>query len=295
MVMKRIALLLLLVAFSCKKEGRVSAYAVDTARPASAPQAKEGARIGNAAVTESVTPKPPALQQKLPRMIVRNAEVHIVVGDTLGATRALTATAEGLGGYVGDTRSWREGEQLRGTLTLRVPAQRLTEILAAARKLAIRVESETVTSDDVSQEYVDLTSQLRNQEAAENELRALMTDVRQKVKSATDVIEIYQQLVTIRGQVETTKGRMQFLEQSAALSTVKVELIPDAIAKPIVKPGWQPFAIIKDAGRALVATAQWLATVAIWLIVYVLPIGLLIVLPIVLIVRVVRRRGVTAA
>lgn len=152
-----------------------------------------------------------------------------------------------------------------------------------------------MSSEDVSQEYVDLSSQLRNQEAAETELRALMTDVRKKTESASDVLQMYQQLAVVRGDVEKTKGRMQFLEQTSAMSTIKVELIPDAVAKPVVEPGWQPLVVVKDAGRALVGTLQWLSTVLIWFVIYVAPMLLLIVLPIILGVRAARRRGMNAA
>ena len=80
--------------------------------------------------------------------------------------------------------------------------------------------------------------------------------------------------------MEKTKGRMLFLQQSSALSTIKIELIPDAVAKPVVQPGWQPLAIVKDAGRALVETLEWMASLVIWLVLYTLPVLLLFGLPI---------------
>ncbi len=297
--MKKLFLLLFLAAaLSCKK-GEYAQTAVST-RSRALPQGVPVELPKGAASSEVESPPPPPPPpgsaatlpaQRFPRMIVRNAEVRLIVSDTGAVVRSLTTAAEAAGGYVGDAKTWREGEQLRATLTLRVPAARLTGVLDSVRKAAIRVESESVTSDDVSQEYVDLSSNLRNEEAAENELRALMTDVRQRTEHASDVIEMYQQLTMMRGEVEKTKGRMQFLEQVSALSTIKIELIPDAIAKPVVEPGWQPLVIIKDASRALVGTLEWLASVVIWLTLYVLPLLLLFILPIVLVVRIVRRRG----
>jgi hypothetical protein len=308
--MKKLFLLLFAVLLSCKGEHAPAAVSapqrLDTPKnAATGTQAADLKSLGYVAPGATVSspglaadaaapPPPPGSAppaQRMPRMIVRNAEVRLIVSDAGAAIRSLTAAAEAVGGYVGDAKTWREGEQLRGTLTLRVPAARLTGVLESARKLAVRVESESVTSDDVSQEYVDLASALRNEEAAENELRALMTDVRQRTKRASDVIEMYQQLAMIRGEVEKTKGRMQFLEQTSALSTIKVELIPDAIAKPVVEPGWQPLVIVKDAGRALVGTLEWLTSVLIWFGLYVLPLLLLFILPIVLVVKVLRRRG----
>ena len=226
----------------------------------------------------------------MPRIVIRNAQMTLVVADADPVAAKLTALASSSGGYVSESKQWREDGQLRASITLRIPAQRLDETLATARKLATRVESENVDANDVTQEYVDLDAQVRNLEAAENEMRQLMTDVRQRMKKAEDILEVYQHLTELRGQIEQAKGRMRYLSQLSALATVKIELVPDAIAKPVVQPGWQPLVVVRNAGRSLVSTLQVLASVAIWLIIYILPIVLIFALVAFAIVRVVRRR-----
>jgi hypothetical protein len=224
----------------------------------------------------------------MPRIVIRNAQMTIIVADAAVAANKLASLAASTGGYVAESKQWRENEQLRATLTLRVPAQRLDETLAAARKLSTRVESENVDANDVTQEYVDLDAQVRNLEAAEVEMRQLMTTVRQRMQKAQDILEVYQHLTELRGQIEQAKGRMRYLSQLAALATVKVDLVPDAIAKPVVAPGWQPMVVARDASRKLVTTMQGLASAAIWSAIYLLPIVLLFI-GVVLVLRAVAR------
>jgi hypothetical protein len=211
-------------------------------------------------------------------MIVRNAQLTLVVGDAADVFDRLSALAASAGGYVSDARQWRESEQLRATITLRIPAQRLDDTLAAARKLARRVESENVDANDVTQEYVDLDSQVRNLEATETEMRALMTDVRARMKKADDILEIYQHLTELRGQIEQAKGRMRYLSQLSALATIKIDLVPDAVAKPVVEQDWQPLVIVRDASRSLVRTLESAATAIIWAAIYLVPVALLVAL-----------------
>jgi Domain of unknown function (DUF4349) len=278
-------LLAMLMSLSCRgKEG--SSVATDQASPAPPPPALRAGYIVTdtaAATAPTAVPAPP----NMPRVVIRNAQIAIVVGDAAAAAERLTALAGSAGGYVAEARQWRESEQLRATLTLRIPAQRLDETLAAARKLAVRVQSENVSSDDVTQEYVDLDAQVRNLEAAETEMRQLMTTVRQRMQKAQDILEVYQRLTELRGQIEQAKGRMRYLSQMAALATVKVDLIPDAIAKPVVTPGWQPAAIARDATRSLVRTLQAIVAVIIWCAIYLLPLA---VVPALFILTFVRRR-----
>lgn len=252
MKQKLISLSILLIVFACKNEEVASA-------PAS---------VVNARADVQQQPQQP----KADRMIVRTADVKIIVGDTATTLQKITAAAEEAGGYVSDSRLWREGELLNATLTVRVPANKLTATLAQIRGVAKRVDSENVASSDVSQEYVDLGSRVRNLEAAETELRALMTAVRERSNKASEVLEIHNQLTAIRGQIEEARGRMRYLEAVAAYSSIHLTMVPDAIAKPIVQPGWQPAVILGDASRALVVALQGIATFLIWVVVYILPI-----------------------
>lgn len=230
-----------------------------------------------------------AAQQQVSRMIVRSAEMRITVIDTTKTVDAVTKSVEAMGGFVSGSNIWREGELLRATLKLRVPADKLTSTLAAIRGLAKRVDNETIASEDVSQEYVDLESQVRNLEATEGELRELLTVARQNSRKAADVLEVHEQLTLIRGQIEQAKGRMRYLSQVAAMSSISLDVIPDAIAQPVVEPGWQPVVVAKNALRALVGALQSIANVAIWLIIYVAPIFGILALVIVALWKIARR------
>lgn len=284
--------LLLVAAIACKAERayRAADGATDTAaRTADAPPPAQPPSPKGATSQSGVPALPP-----VPRMIIRTAEVSLVVADTQSSIDTISTAAKAAGGYVADSRVWRDHELLRATLTVRVPAPQLDATLAAIRKSAKRVQSETISSDDVSQEYVDLESQVRNLEAAEVEMRQLMTTVRERTEKAQDILDVYQQLTALRGQIEQAKGRMRYLSQTSAMSTVKIELIPDAVAQPVVEPGWQPFVIVKNASRALINTLEIVAAAAIWIVIYLLPIVLGGALVVWMVARVIRRRVRTA-
>jgi hypothetical protein len=215
----------------------------------------------------------------LPRLIVRTAELRVTVADTSKAVAEATKSVEAVGGYVAGSRVWREGELLRARLTLRVPADKLTPALAQLRALAKRVENETISSEDVSAEYVDISARVRNLEATEEELRQLLVVARQHSRRATDVLEVHAQLSRIRGEIEQARGRMRYLSETAAMSSVNLEVIPDAIAQPVVEPGWQPLVVAREAVRALIAFLQVAANAAIWVVIYVVPlVGMLMLI-----------------
>lgn len=262
---KIVALLFVLLSLACSKSERGGAVTTDAAPPANA----SVARVKTQGVTSQGVTVPPA---GVTPMMVRTAQMRIVVGDTMKTVDAITRSVEAMGGFVTGSNIWRDGELMRATLTLRVPSDKLTGTLASIRGLARRVDNENISSEDVSQEFVDLQSHVRNLEATETELLALLTIARQRSNKASEVLEVHQQVMNIRGQIEQAKGRLSYLSQVSAMSSISLEVLPDAIAQPVVEPGWRALVVVKDAVRALVGSLQSIATVAIWLGIYVVPI-----------------------
>jgi hypothetical protein len=137
----------------------------------------------------------------------------------------------------------------------------------------------------VTQDYIDLQSRLRNLEAAEAQLTKIMEDANR----TEDVLSVYQELTRVRGEIEVIKGQIQYYEQSARLSSIRVEILANAAVQPLTIGGWQPAGVAKDAAQALIVGLKFLVNAGIWLVVLFLPLGLALALPIAFVVWLVRR------
>lgn len=213
------------------------------------------------------------------RMIIWTGDVSLIVKDAEESLGKVEALAKDLGGYVVNSSSWYQDDQLRARLTIRVPAGEFDAAMARLKELAIRVENRNISTQDVTEEYTDLNARLGNLEATETELLELLTEVRERTSKAEDVLAVYREITNIRSQIEQLKGRMQYLEKMTAMATINVELIPDELAKPIVVAGWRPTGTAANALRTLVRTLQRIVDAALWLIIYVLPTLAVIAIP----------------
>lgn len=213
------------------------------------------------------------------RMIIWTGNISLIVKDAEKSLEEVEAIAKDLGGYVVSSNSWHQEEQLRASLTIRVPAEEFDMAMARLKDLAIKVEHTNVSTQDVTEEYTDLDARLRNLEATETELLELLTEVRERTSKAEDVLAVHREVSNIRGQIEQVKGRMQYLEKMTAMATINIELIPDVLARPIVVAGWRPSGTAANALRTLVKTLQFIVDAAIWIIIYVLPTLVVIAVP----------------
>ena len=199
------------------------------------------------------------------RMIVRTGEMALVVEDVTQAAEEIAKLAASFGGYVVSSRIWGEDEGEKGWISIRVPDGEFEIALVELRDLAIRVESESTDSQDVTEEYIDLESRLKNAEATEQQYLALL----EKAEDVDDILRIYDYLSWVRQDIEQIKGRMQYLERTTSMSLISVELEPETTDAPLVSVGWSALEVLKAAARGLVTFGQWLGTIAIWLLIFI--------------------------
>lgn len=214
------------------------------------------------------------------RIILKNASLSVSVDDPAASMDAIFRMAEEMGGFVVSSNLYyyeiESGAEVpQASITIRVPAERLDEALAQIEAGSGRVLSKNINGQDVTREYTDLQSRLRNLEEAEAQLQEIMDGA----VRTEDVLNVHNQLVFVREQIEVIQGQIQYFEQSAAFSMISIELVADAAVQPLNIGGWQPAGVAKEAVQALINTSQALANAAIWITLYVLPVAVLIFIP----------------
>jgi hypothetical protein len=193
------------------------------------------------------------------RMIVRNGDISLVVEDVLKTRDEITQMAERLGGWVVNSNIYGEEEETRGWISIRIPSEKFDQALAELRGMAVRVNSESTSTEDITEQYVDLESRLRNAEATESQYLALLN----QATEVDDILSIYQSLSQIRYEIEQIKGRMQYLERTSAMSLISINLEP--ALGPLVSPGWSASEALNSAVRGLTTFGQGLGTAFIWI------------------------------
>jgi hypothetical protein len=218
------------------------------------------------------------------RLIIRNASLEIVVADTDDVVDEIGTLAGEFDGYIVDSNRYTYDEGSRATVTFRIPVESLDEVLDRIRTMATEVRSESISGQDVTEEYVDLESRLRHLESTEARLEEFLEDA----EDTEAALAVYEQLQYVQADIEQVKGRMKYLEDSAAMSSVTVNITPDALAQPIEVGRWHPEGTLKDAFESLIEVMQFLVDAAIYIIVLILPVLVAISIPIVIVVLILR-------
>jgi len=218
------------------------------------------------------------------RMVIRNADLSIVVDDPNDALNTIGRMAERMGGYIVSSNSWktrnyRDVEVPEANIQIRVPAELLNQALEEIKSLLTNKDvdllREEVSGQDVTKEYTDLNSRLRNLEDAEAQLREILDEA----YKTEDVLNVFNQLTYYREQIEITKGQIKYYEESSALSSINVRIQAQEAVNPITVAGWKPSVTVSKALQRLVNAFQVIVDGAIYLVLLVLPILIIVLLP----------------
>ncbi|MCC5947877.1 MAG: DUF4349 domain-containing protein [Nitriliruptoraceae bacterium] len=215
------------------------------------------------------------------RRIIRTAYLELEVADTAAAVDDIVDIVTAAGGFVAETDLQRDQEGVvRGSIRLRVPSPALFDTVEALDELAVAVPTRRIDERDVTAESIDLEASRRNLVAYEDELRALLGDLRDANSRAGDLLDVFERIREVRAEIDRIDARRSVLDDQVSLATIDVVLDTAASARPVADPTWSPGETVRDALTATARALTALADVAIRFALTVLPIALLVALPV---------------
>ena len=213
----------------------------------------------------------PDLAYAAERLIIRTGNISMAVEDTRATLSTIEGMVEGMaaeGAFVVSADEY--GGTASGpphiTVSIRIPAARFGTIMDRLVDLAVKVNGRSESAQDVTEEYVDLEAKLESLETARQRLLEIM----QNARSTKDLLETEKQLTQREAEIESIKGRMQYLEQSARLSAIWIELQPHILSQP-VGDEWRPAETARRAVEMLVDGLRGFADFLIFFAIAVLP------------------------
>jgi multidrug efflux pump subunit AcrA (membrane-fusion protein) len=223
------------------------------------------------------------------RMIVYTVNLRLEVQDTDKAVNDIAAIAAQYKGYIAASNLNRDPNgKMAGTITLRIPADSLDAAQKQIEAAGLKVLSRNKNSNDVTDQYTDLNARLTNLEATRDDLRKMLDSVTEKSNKAEDILAVYNQLSDVQGQIEQIKGQMNVLEKTTTLATLTVELVPHEEVQIVEPETWMPNRTVAQALHALVQALQGIVDLGIWLILFLLPVLIVLLIPFVVLALILR-------
>jgi uncharacterized small protein (DUF1192 family) len=154
-------------------------------------------------------------------MIARTVSLTIIVNDVPASRAALDAILARLHGYAAQLNINTPENYARSfNASLRIPAAELATALPDLRRLG-RVQSESQSGEEVTQQHTDLVVRLNNARETEDRLRAIL---QQRTGKVSEVLEVEEQISNTRGEIERMEAEQKALEHRVDFASVNLQL-----------------------------------------------------------------------
>jgi len=195
-------------------------------------QRTETVKMDSTAGSQEMAPEsvPTPADNSMERKIIQNANLDLQVADVSEAIDRISSICNENGGYTVNSHLSRNDQHFSARLSVKVPQQKLHDIIASISQLG-EVTDKVITTQDVTEEYYDADARLRVLKAKEERLVGLMG----KAGNVNDIISIENELGKTRAEIEVLAGRLKYLTNATEYSLIEIELrqaVPGAVKAP---------------------------------------------------------------
>ena len=170
------------------------------------------------------------------RKLIRTGDISVNVEEYQPFRQALDERLKELGGFVSDASlDHYSGRVSWATLTVRVSSQHFDELVGWAES-EVEVSSLNITTQDVTEEWVDVKSRIDNWKATETRLLEILDD---RTADLGDVLAVERELARVREEIERAEGRLRVLADQVELATLTIHVsVRNPYDPPVDPPGF---------------------------------------------------------
>jgi len=152
------------------------------------------------------------------RKLIKNGNLSFET-DNLPATRQKVLYAvKANSGYISDDQETRSDDRISHTLQVRVPAAHFDTLLNTITKGVSHFDYKQINVSDVTEEFIDVSARVKAKKEMETRYLALL----KQAKTVSNMLEIERELGNIRAEIESIEGRLRYLTDQVAYSTLSV-------------------------------------------------------------------------
>jgi len=159
--------------------------------------------------------------EKIEKKIIKTAEISIEVEDFKKARSAMETLLKKYDAYVSDESEQNYDYQITDNLTIRVKAEHFDNLLNEVGGLAVHVNSKHVKLSDVTEEFIDITSRLKNKKQVEQQYLEIL----KRARTIEEILKVNEHIRVIREEIESKEGRLKYLKSQVSLSTIHLSMV----------------------------------------------------------------------
>jgi hypothetical protein len=214
--------------------------------------------------------------------IRKSGSINLTVESLEKANDGVLDILDNYNGSVVSSNESGVGNSKSISITLKVPVEYFEDLFEEVKDMKGEVDYASYYTDDVTQEYTDLQSRLKNLKATETQLVKIL----ETADTVEDTLAVFNQLSSTRSQIEVLEGQIKYLDNQVDYSYLTVYLSLSDVGKEVKDEKWEPLGVVKNAFSALVDFGIGIVDMLIWVIVF----SPVILIPLAIVLLIIKKR-----
>ncbi|PIR13765.1 hypothetical protein COV49_01050 [Candidatus Falkowbacteria bacterium CG11_big_fil_rev_8_21_14_0_20_39_10] len=212
-----------------------------------APESAPGMFLGEAALDYDEGDGSAEGQNLIDKKIIKNGALNLYVKNVDDAARQIKVLAKDLDGFIQEYNIYENSQGAKsGNVVIKVPAQSFESAISDIKEIAEETEYENVSTNDATEQYIDLESRIKNSRAEEGQYLEIL----KKAKTVEETLKVTRSLSNVRQTIEYLEGQLKYLSNQVDMSTIRISLSSDQDIK-VLGLRWRPLTVAKKALKNL--------------------------------------------
>ena len=157
------------------------------------------------------------------KKIIKTANISFGLSDYKKSKENITKIITEQKAYIASESENNTSYNISNTIIIRVPAESFEKLLSKLEGEAEDFESKSINTNDVTEEFVDITTRLKNKKKVEAQYNKLLKEAR----TIAEILEVNEHIRRLREEIEAKEGRLKYLKNQVGLSTITLYMHQD--------------------------------------------------------------------
>lgn len=208
--------------------------------------------------------------------VQKTGSVTMLVKNIDDAVNGMDSVNSKYSGQVTNIYDYGRGNERSVQITIKVPVENFETYYDELRKIDGEVTYANIGTNDLTEQYIDITSRLANLKEVETQLVGIL----RTATTVQDILAVQKELNTVRGDIESYEAQKRYFDSQTDYAYISITFSIDKEGLNISDEPWKPLGEFRAALNALVSVLRGLVNAGIWLLVFspvvLIPVGILI-------------------
>ena len=208
--------------------------------------------------------------------IQKNGSISFLVEKIDDSVESVKVINSKYSGQITNIYDYGRGNDRVVTITVKVPVTDFESYYEELRDIDGEVTYANISTTDVTEEYIDITSRLKNLKSVETQLVGIL----EEAENVTEILAVQKELNTVRGEIESYEQRKRYFDSQTDYSYISISFSIDKTGLDISEDEWKPWGEFKAALNSLVSVLKGFVNMTIWLLVFspivLIPVGIVL-------------------